>query len=277
MIKTNHKILLGDSRKIKLEKESVHLVITSPPYWDWKDYGIENQIGYGQSYEEYLTDLGKVFLMCKEALHKGGKMCINIADLYESKDKNKDEYKVIPLIADTTRVLTEIGLIPRGTIIWNKIPNCNPKGGGSVMGSYPYPRNGIIKYNYEGIIIAKKRGKDPSPTEEIKEASKMRGGEWLKFFSGIWSVNGTSNDSHPATFPLEIPLRLIKMFSFIGDTILDPFLGTGTTMKASRILRRNSIGIEINEEQYLSQIKKSVNVNNKGLFQDCDFQIIKDS
>jgi modification methylase len=294
MLITNYDIIIGDSREIELEEESLHFIITSPPYWDLIDYFKNNknnnhnnnnkiknnknnsnnfQIGFNQSFEEYLEDLKKVFTNCFKVLKKGCRLCVNIGDLY-TRSKEYGRYKVIPIEANLITILEEIGFDFMGDIIWRKLGNSNPSGNGKVMGSYPYPRSPLIKFNREYICIFKKRGKDPKVDLRLKRQSKLSKEEWLRYTNDIWKINGTKNENHPATFPLEIPFRLIKMFSFVGDTILDPFLGSGTTMLASRMLKRSCIGIEINEKDYLPEIKDKVKFGNRGVLQDCNFNII---
>jgi len=161
-----------------------------------------------------------------------------------------------------------------GAIIWQKVTTCNTTGGATVMGSFPYPRNGIVKLDYEFILIFKKLGKPPRVPKEIKEKSKLTQDEWNEYFYGHWNFSGEKQEKHIAPFPEELPKRLIKMFSFVGDTVLDPFLGSGTTTASALKLSRNSIGYEINEE-YLSVIKKRL-MENIGLFEQKEqIEIIK--
>jgi site-specific DNA-methyltransferase (adenine-specific) len=162
-----------------------------------------------------------------------------------------------------------------GGIIWQKVTTCKTTGGATVMGSYPYPRGGIIKIDYEFILIFKKLGKDPKPSREIKEKSKLTQEEWNEYFNGHWNFPGEKQNGHIAMFPLELPRRLIKMFSFYGDTVLDPFLGSGTTSKAALDLGRNSIGYEINKE-FLDTIKTKIGIH-KGTSlykENFDYEII---
>jgi site-specific DNA-methyltransferase (adenine-specific) len=147
-----------------------------------------------------------------------------------------------------------------GAIIWQKPTTMNTTGGATVMGSFPYPRNGIIKIDYEFILIFKKPGDSPKVSKEIKEQSKLSKEEWNEYFSGHWNFNGEKQIQHLAMFPEELPKRLIKMFSFVGDTVLDPFLGSGTTILAAKNLNRNSVGYEINSE-FLPIIKEKVGIN----------------
>jgi site-specific DNA-methyltransferase (adenine-specific) len=161
-----------------------------------------------------------------------------------------------------------------GAIIWQKVTTCHTTGGATVMGSFPYPRNGIIKFDYEFILIFKKYGKPPMVSHEIKEQSKLTQEEWNQYFTGHWNFSGEKQDKHLAMFPEELPKRLIKMFSFVGDTILDPFLGSGTTSLAAKNLKRNSIGYEINED-FLPVIKEKLRLKQSTIFQDATFEIIK--
>ena len=151
-----------------------------------------------------------------------------------------------------------------GAIIWKKVTTSNTTGGGVQMGSYPYPRNGILKLDYEFILVFKKLGDAPKPTKEQKERSKMTADEWNTYFAGHWNFPGIRQNGHIAMFPEELPTRLIKMFSFVGETVLDPFLGSGTTSLAAKNTDRNSIGFEINSE-FTSVIREKLNVFQKDL------------
>ncbi len=144
-----------------------------------------------------------------------------------------------------------------GSIIWQKKTTMNTTGGASVMGSYPYPPNGLVEFDYEFIMIFKKQGSRPV-SRDMKEKSKLTKEEWKEYFSGHWYFNGERQVGHEAMFPEELPGRIIKMFSFVGDTVLDPFLGSGTTAKVALELGRNSIGYEINKN-FLPMIKNKIN------------------
>lgn len=161
-----------------------------------------------------------------------------------------------------------------GAIIWQKPTTMNTTGGATVMGSFPYPRNGIIKIDYEFILIFKKPGEAPSVSKKIKEQSKLSKEEWNEYFSGHWYFNGERQQGHLAMFPEELPKRLIKMFSFSGETVLDPFLGSGTTSLAAKNLNRNSIGYEINKD-FLPLIKEKLNLKDNLLLIDAEFKIIE--
>lgn len=245
---TNHKIIFGDSRKMsQIPDKSVQLIITSPPYWQLKDYGTDNQIGFNDSYEEYINNLNLVWKECNRVLCDGCRLCINIGDQF-ARSVYYGRYKVIPIRTEIIRFCESMGMDYMGAIIWQKTTTMNTSGGGSIMGSFPYPRNGILKMDYEFILLFKKLGNAPKPTPEQKKASEITKEEWNQYFSSHWNFNGVKQYGHIAMFPEELPKRLIKMFSFVGETVLDPFAGSGTTSLAAKHLSRNSIGYEINKE-----------------------------
>lgn len=247
-INTTHTLINGDSRNLsQIADESVHLIITSPPYWQLKDYGNENQIGFHDSYESYVNNLNVVWSECNRVLHKGCRLCINIGDQF-ARSVYYGRYKVIPIRTEIIRFCETLGLDYMGAVIWQKQTSMHTTGGGVVMGSFPYPRNGILKIDYEFILVFKKQGKAPIPTAEQKKRSEISKQEWNTFFASHWNFAGAKQDGHIAMFPEELPHRLIKMFSFAGETVFDPFMGSGTTALAARNLQRNSIGYEINPE-----------------------------
>ena len=264
---TNHKIYFGDSRALnKIEDKSVQLIITSPPYWQLKDYGSNYQIGFNNSYEEYINNLNLVWMECERILSEGCRLCINIGDQF-SRSVYYGRYKVVPIRTEIIRFCETLKMDYMGAIIWQKATTMNTSGGGAIMGSFPYPRNGILKIDYEFILIFKKLGNPPKPTLEQKENSIMTKEEWNQYFSSHWNFSGVKQSEHIAMFPEELPKRLIKMFSFSGETIFDPFLGSGTTTLAAKNLGRNSIGYEINKE-FESIIKEKLNINQLSLDED---------
>lgn len=257
---TLHKIINGDSRRMsELDDNSVHLTITSPPYWQLKDYGTDNQIGFYENYESYINNLNLVWKECYRVLHDGCRLCVNIGDQF-ARAIYYGRYKVIPIREEIIKFCENIGFDYMGAIIWQKVTTSNTTGGGVQMGSYPYPRNDILKLDYEFILIFKKLGTAPKHTKEQKELSKMTAEEWNTFFAGHWNFSGARQKGHIAMFPEELPRRLIKMFSFVGETILDPFAGSGTTSLATKNLDRNSIGYEINPE-FIPFIKDKLEVH----------------
>ncbi|MCL1864729.1 MAG: thermonuclease family protein [Spirochaetes bacterium] len=271
-MKTTHKIINGDSRQMsELKDRSVHLIITSPPYWQLKDYGTESQIGFNDSYESYINNLNLVWAECFRVLHDGCRLCINIGDQF-ARSVYYGRYKVIPIHSEIIKFCETIGFDFMGKIIWQKATTMNTTGGGSVMGSFPYPRNGIVKLDFEYILLFKKHGNAPKPTQEQKDNSVMTNEEWNTYFNGHWYFSGAKQDKHLAMFPEELPHRLIKMFSFPNETVLDPFLGSGTTSLAAKNLNRNSIGYEINPE-YIPIIEKKIGGNDA--FMQAETEIIK--
>jgi len=269
-----HKVIIGDSRHMdEVREEAVHLVVTSPPYWQLKDYGNGSQIGFNDSYEKYINNLNLVWKECYRILHKGCRLCINIGDQF-ARSVYYGRYKIIPIRTEIIRFCETIGFDYMGAIIWQKVTTCNTTGGASVMGSFPCPRNGILKLDNEFILLFKKHGKAPTVSREVKQESKMTKEEWNQYFSGHWNFAGEKQDKHLAAFPEELPKRLVKMFSFVGDTVLDPFLGSGTTTLTARNLNRNSVGYEINENS-LPIIKEKIGYAKKTTSQNHAFEIIK--
>lgn len=257
MSTTQHTIINGDCRDMReLADQSVHLIITSPPYWQLKDYGTDDQIGFNDTYEAYINHLNLVWKECYRVLHDGCRLCINIGDQF-ARSVYYGRYKVIPIHSEIIRFCETIGFDFMGQIIWQKTTTMNTSGGGAVMGSYPHPRNGIVKLDFEYILLFKKQGIAPKPTKEQKENAVLTNEEWNTYFSGHWYFNGAKQDKHLAMFPDELPKRLIKMFSFPNETILDPFMGSGTTAAVAKKLNRNSVGYEINPD-FIPIIKEKI-------------------
>jgi DNA modification methylase len=250
------KVVLADSRSLReIDDGSVHLCVTSPPYWSIKDYGIDGQIGKGSDLHDYLRDLYMVWKECMRVLVTGRRLVVNIGDQF-TRSRDFGRYKVVPLHAEVISQCERIGLDFMGSIIWQKRTTVNTTGGATIMGSYPYPPNGIVEIDHENIMIFKKPGKAPT-YEGDKEGSVIPKDDWKELFRGHWSFGGARQVGHEAVFPLELPTRIIRMFTFRDETVLDPFLGSGTTMRAALDLGRSAIGYEINRT-YLPLIKDKV-------------------
>lgn len=240
--------------------ESVNLIITSPPYWTLKDYDVEGQIGLGSSsYEFYLNELNKVWKECVRVLAPDGKICINIMPfLLTGKAARFGRRETRLVLGDIERFMDSTGcMFQFGLYIWDKRKIARF----SSFGSYPYPPNIFSTYPYEWITVFSKKGKRPPVSKEIKEKSRLTTEEWQKWaINSIWEMQPAKAkaEGHPAPFPKELPLRLIKLYSFWGDTVLDPFAGTGTTLLAAQELGRKSIGFELNPE-YIKLINNKLN------------------
>ena len=243
-----HRVFLADSRSMEeLADRSVHLVVTSPPYWSIKDYAHPGQIGYEQEYDEYLADLTRVLAECHRVLHPGCRAAVNIGDQYLRASEH-GRYRVQPIPADLIRIGITLGFDFMGNIIWQKISTTNTSGGGALMGSMYLPKDGHVTYEHEYIILFRKQGRWPKPTQEQQERSRLTKEQRSEWFRGAWRIHPErqADGGHGAVFPVEVPRRLIRMYSFYGETVLDPFLGTGTTSLAAELEGRDSVGYEIN-------------------------------
>ena len=235
----------ADCRRMpELADASIDLVVTSPPYWQIKDYGSPGQIGWGQTLHAYLRDLDRVWGELWRVLRDGARLCVNIGDQF-ARASQFGRYRVIPLHAEITCQCAAIGFDYMGAIIWRKKTTMNTTGGAVVMGSYPYPPNGVVEIDFEYILLFRKPGVARRPDDAVRRASALSRDEWKSWFSGHWDVGGARKRGHDAPFPEEIPRRLIRMFSFPGDTVLDPFVGSGTTARVAVSLGRNAIGYDI--------------------------------
>jgi DNA modification methylase len=267
------RIIIGDSRSlVELGDETIHLTVTSPPYWHIKDYNTEGQIGYNQTLHEYLIDLFRVWKEVYRVLRPGSRLCINVGDQF-LRTVTYGRYRIVPLHSEFINQCEQIGFDYLGSIIWQKKTTMNTTGGASVMGSFPYPKNGIIEVDYEYILVFKKIGKT-GVDRAVKEKSRLSKKEWKEYFSSHWNFGGERQVDHEAMFPDELPKRLIKMFSFVGDTVLDPFLGSGTTIKAALENDRNAVGYELNEK-YLKTIERKAGLAGSLQEYTFDFEIMR--
>lgn len=252
-VPTRHTLYRADARKAEaLAPESVHLVVTSPPYWTLKDYDdVDGQLGYVEDYEQFLTELDRVWKACFHALVKGGRLVCVVGDVCLSRKKNAGVHTVVPLHASIQEHCRLIGYTNLSPIIWNKISNAvyEASGNGGGFLGKPYEPNAVIKNDIEFILMERKPGGYRTPGIAERLLSVIPGDAHRTWFQQIWTgVTGASTRNHPAPFPEELAERLIRMFSFVGDTVLDPFVGTGTTMVAAAKWGRNSMGIEVSEK-----------------------------
>jgi len=236
---------IADSRYFKPNKE-IHLVVTSPPYFNYVDYGMQNIIGSEKTYEEYLNNLFLVFKNVYDILCKGGTVCLVITNMKSRKKIEKKSF-VYPIVADVTKLMLDLGFIFFDEIIWVKgWGNNGVLKGKPLFGSYPYPPTPkILDSIFEHILIFKKPGKR-QVDKKIKELSKIDKNTWREYTKGVWFIEPDRKSNHPASFPIEIPKRLITLYSFVNDNIYDPFAGSGSTLIAAYLLNRNSIGVDIN-------------------------------
>jgi len=245
-----HQLYRGDSRNLKfIKNESIHLILTSPPYWNIKKYNeVEGQLGHIDSYEQFHKELTKIWKECYRLLVPGGRLVIVIGDACKSR-REFGRHVIFPNHADIVVNCRKIGFDNLNPIIWHKISNANfeVENGTKFLGK-PYQPNAIIKNDIEFILMQRKPGGYRKPSEEQKKKSKITKEEFNAWFQQFWKLTGASTKKHPAPFPEELANRLIRMFSFWGDTILDPFVGSGTTMIAAMKAERNSIGLEIDKE-----------------------------
>jgi len=247
---TVHKLINGDARDLSfLDDESVHLVVTSPPYWNLKRYN-ENpdQMGHIQDYETFLRELEKVWKQVFRVLVLGGRLVCVVGDVCVAR-RDFGRHLVFPLHADICVICRRIGFDNLNPIIWHKIANASYEvvNGSKFLGK-PYEPNAIIKNDMEFILMQRKPGGYRKPSEAQRDTSRISKDEFDRWFQQIWNIPGASTKQHPAPFPLELAKRLVRMFSFTGDTVLDPFCGSGTTMIAAFRTGRNSIGVEIEPE-----------------------------
>ena len=255
---TRHVIQQGDARELGwITTESVHLVVTSPPNWTLKEYPTNSsQIGAIAGYEDFHRELEKVWAHCFRVLVPGGRVCCVVGDVCIARRRNHGRHMVLPLHADIAVRCRRIGFDYLTPILWHKIANASyeVENGSGFLGK-PYEPNAIIKNDVEYILMLRKPGGYRRPTEEQRRDSRLTKEEHATWFRAFWSdVPGESTRHHPAPFPEELALRLVRMFSFAGDTVLDPFMGTGTTLLAASRCGRNSIGVEI-EAGYVKMAK----------------------
>jgi DNA modification methylase len=268
-VPTSHNLLLGDARLLSdIPSESAHLVLTSPPYWTLKEYrDSEAQLGHVDDYDEFLTELDKIWEHCFRILVPGGRLVCVVGDVCLSRRENDGRHTVVPLHASIQEHCRKLGYDNLAPIIWHKISNAvyEVENGSGFLGK-PYEPNAVIKNDIEFILMERKPGGYRSPDVATKILSLISGENHKKWFQQIWTgLTGASTRHHPAPYPLELAERLVRMFSFVGDTVLDPFLGTGTTTVAAAKWGRNSIGVEV-DPHYFSLAEKRISRETQSLF-----------
>jgi DNA modification methylase len=279
-IPTSHDLHLGDARRMTfLRPSSVHLVVTSPPYWTLKEYrDSDGQLGHIAGYADFLGEIEKVWRSCWEALVPGGRLIVVVGDVCLSRRKNNGRHTVVPLHASIQEQCRSIGFDNLAPIIWHKIANASyevENGNAGFLGK-PYEPNAVIKNDIEFILMQRKPGGYRNPSVATRILSLISAQNHREWFQQIWhGLTGASTKNHPAPYPTELVERLIRMFSFVGDTVLDPFLGTGTTTVAAARWGRNSIGCEI-DPHYFDFACDRIEQASSGLFGEATVRVHKD-
>jgi DNA modification methylase len=254
-------VYFKDSKNMdEIKDESVHLIVTSPPYYNFIEYG-KIGVGIEKVYQHYLDNMELIFKECFRAIIPDGKVCMNISNMKSRKDVEGKSF-VYPIVADMTKIMQKIGFVFFDELIWVKgSANAGALGGKPLFGSYPYPPNPkMLDSIFENILIFKKDGKlENRVDKESKEKSKVSMKEWMEYTKGVWSFDVDRGSEHPASFPMELPKRLIKIYSFKNEIVLDPFVGTGTTAITAALLGRKGIGYEI-YPKYLKLIENKYKV-----------------
>lgn len=276
--KTTHVLHHGDARELDwIPDQSVQLVVTSPPYWTLKEYPPNRrQLGAIAEYEHFHDELEKVWRHCHRVLVPGGRICCVVGDVCLARRRNHGRHMVLPLHADIAVRCRRVGLDYLTPILWHKIANASyeVENGSSFLGK-PYEPNAIVKNDVEYVLMLRKPGGYRQPTEEQRQLSRLSKEEHSEWFRSFWTdIPGESTRDHPAPFPVELAQRLVRMFSFAGDTVLDPFMGTASTAMAAARCHRNSISVEI-ERSYFEKAKARLRAEFCDLFEDSPTVIVR--
>ncbi len=275
-VPTHHRLWLGDAREAELSPASVHLVLTSPPYWTLKEYRRgDGQLGWIADYDTFLDALDDVWKTCHHALVPGGRLVCVVGDVCLSRRRNAGRHTVVPLHASIQERCRALGFDNLAPIIWSKIANVAHEvergagGGGGFLGK-PYEPNAVIKNDIEFILMQRKPGGYRRPSPAARVLSVLSNTYFRQCFRQVWTdIAGASTKAHPAPFPVELAERLIRMFSFVGDTVLDPFNGTGSTQVAAAACGRNSVGIEV-DPVYLRMAEDRLTKGTRDMLKDVD-------
>ncbi|MBE7499578.1 MAG: site-specific DNA-methyltransferase [Verrucomicrobiales bacterium] len=258
-VPTHHTLECGDARQARgLRPHSVHLALTSPPYWTLKRYRDHpGQLGHISDYHTFLDQLDAVWRRCFEALVPGGRLVCVVGDVCRSRRANGGRHTVVPLHAAIQEQCRAIGFDNLAPIIWHKIANARHEAAGKGAGCLgkPYEPNAVLKNDIEFVLMQRKPGGYRTPCPAQRVLSVIPATDHRRWFQQIWTgLPGASTPGHPAPYPLALAERLIRMFSFVGDTVLDPFVGTGTTSVAAARWGRDSRGLEL-DPSYFEQAR----------------------
>lgn len=262
-----------------LEAESVQLVVTSPPYWTLKGYNVaEGQLGHVRGYEQFLDELDKVWKEVFRVLVPGGRLICVVGDVCLSRRRNRGRHTVMPLHSSIQERCRRIGFDNLAPIIWHKIANAAyevENGGAGFLGK-PYEPNAVVKNDVEFILMLRKPGGYRKPSLPARVLSVISAENHRNWFQQIWTgVTGASTRNHPAPFPLTLAERLVRMFSFVGDTVLDPFTGTATTNLAAARWGRNSVGVEVDEEYFEMAAERLISASAGDLFAKVTVNLVR--
>ncbi len=277
-IPTTHTLRLADARDLSaMPDESIHLALTSPPYWTLKEYRrTKGQLAFIEDYEEFLGELDKVWRHCFRALVPGGRLICVVGDVCLSRRQNGGRHMVMPLHSSIQEHCRSLGFDNLAPIIWYKIANAvyEVERGGGFLGK-PYEPNAVVKNDIEFILMQRKPGGYRTPSLAARVLSVISAENHQRWFQQVWTdVTGASTKDHPAPYPLELAERLVRMFSFVGDTVLDPFLGTGTTSLGAMRWGRNSIGVEV-DPHYLELAQARIARESSDLFSTATISVVK--
>lgn len=263
-LETRHSLHNADSRQLEIADESVDLVVTSPPYWTLKKYNDhEDQLGDVADYEQFLDELDQVWRRAYRALVPGGRLVIVVGDVNVSR-RAYGRHLVFPLHASIQERCRLLGFDNLAPIIWYKIANAQYEMGPGGFFGKPFEPNGVVKNDVEYILFQRKPGGYRKPDLATRLLSVIPAAAHADWFQQVWTLGGASTANHPAPFPLTLAERLIRMFSFVGDTVLDPFVGTGTTSAAAAMWGRNSIGTEVDPEYFTKSVERVVGALGSG-------------
>lgn len=268
-VPTSHRLIHADARRMpSLAPSSIHLAVTSPPYWTLKKYReTDGQLGHVEDYETFLDELDRVWKQVYTALVPGGRLICVVGDVCLSRRKNNGEHTCVPLHSSIQERCRRIGYSNLAPIIWHKIANASYEvAGNSRFLGKPYEPNGVVKNDIEYLIMMRKPKGYRKPTKAARLLSVLSDPNHKAWFQQVWyGLNGASTREHPAPYPLELADRLVRMFSFVGDTVLDPFMGTATSNLAAARWGRNSIGVEIDSE-YFAMARRRMETVDQDLF-----------